>query len=42
VTTLEGLDRPWSHLAERLTVEHVERLPSYLGSMYVVTATKTS
>jgi len=41
VTTLEGLDRPWSHLAERLKIEHVERLPSYLGSMYVVTASKS-
>jgi len=41
VTTLEGLDQPWSHLAQRLTIEHVERLPAYLGSMYVVTAGKT-
>ena len=42
VTTLEGLDQPWSHLAERLKTGRVERPSSYLGSMYVVTASKAS
>ncbi len=40
VTTFDGLDRPWSLLAEQLEIESVERLRPYAGSMYVVTARK--
>ncbi len=38
VTTLDGLEEPWSHLGACLEVEHVERPAAYLGSMYVVSA----
>jgi ubiquinone/menaquinone biosynthesis C-methylase UbiE len=35
VTTTEGLERPWSHLAERVRIDRIERPRRYLGSMYI-------
>lgn len=40
VTTFDGFALPWSMLAREVRIVRVERPSGYLGSMYVVTATK--
>jgi hypothetical protein len=39
VTTAEGLDRRWSHLAERIDIDRVERPVAHLGWIYVGSGT---
>jgi hypothetical protein len=39
VTTTEGFERPWSHLADRLRIDWVERPPAYSGSIYIASGT---